>query len=163
MQIIAGKKSEVISGAISMGSVPRGAALNSLAQEGRQKKHRVQRKAWRELGVTLKSRRLLSNTYLWWRHWLMDWARSAAPPDGKASAAHTHGPETSRNTHTHTHRVERTADETTLCQHMVLSAMLMKFIWIHADPYRRGKGKMKRGKGRGKKTEERMREAMTVM
>ena len=97
-----------------------------------------------------KGARLLWNTYPWWRHWLMDWARSATPRDEIAAAARTHNPEASIHTHTrtqththrHTHRhtVGRTEDETTLCQHGTLPAMLMKFIWIQVGLYRREKG-----------------------
>lgn len=145
-----------------MGRVPKGPSLIPLVQEGRQKKHGAKRKACRVWGVTLKKRGLLSNTYLWWRHWLMDWAHSAAPPDEKASAAHTRVPKPSSHAHRNTHAVGRTEDETTLCQHMALSAMLMKFIWIHVDTHRRGKGKMKRWR-EGKKRSQTTREVMAVM
>lgn len=60
----------------------------------------------------------------------MDWAHSATPHDEIAAAARIHSPETSIRTHTNTHRhtVGRTEDETTLCQHRTVPAMLMKFI-----------------------------------
>ncbi len=49
---------------------------------------------------------------------------------------HTH---THAHTHTQTHTVGRTEDETTLCQHGTVPAMLMRFIWIRVGLYRRKK------------------------
>lgn len=60
----------------------------------------------------------------------MDWARSATPHDEIAAAARTNSPDTGIRVraHMHTQTVGRTEDETTLCQHGTVPAMLMKFI-----------------------------------
>lgn len=76
---------------------------------------------------------------------------SKSPRRDRSRSSYTQSWDQHPHTHKHTHTVGRTEDETTLCQHRIVLAMLMTFIWIHVGLYRRERGRMKQTGGEKKK------------